>query len=87
MFLNALITLEALSERLIDDAVIERNDANILPGTSDNDILVDIFLCDCNDCPALSEKSITPPLLISNISLSNNASSNICFDTVMFTKY
>jgi len=88
MFLIPANTLDTLSERLIDDAVIERSDASILAGVSDNDMLVAVIpLCACNDCVALSVKSITPPLVVSNMALSYIASSNICFVTVMFTKY
>ena len=88
MFLIPANTLATLSERLIDDAVIERNDASILAGVPLNDILGSVIvLCACNDCVALSEKSITPPLVVSNIALSYTASSNIVFATVMSTKY
>lgn len=88
MFLIPANTLATLSERLIDDAVIERNDANILAGVPLNDILGSVIVrCACNDCAALSVKSITPPLVVSNIALSYTASSNIVFATVMSTRY
>ena len=87
MFLIPPITRARLSERLIEDAVMDLNDANTLVGVSDNDILVDILLCDCNDCAALSVNVIMSPLDVSNGGSLNNAVSNSVLAPSISTKY
>ena len=74
-----------MSVRFTADAVIDLNDIYPAPLESDVDVLSVASLCACNDCAALSVNVITPPLVISNIELSNIASSKTAIENVMYT--
>ena len=67
ILLKADITLAKLSERLIEEAVMDLNDASILVGVSLNDILVAVIpLCACNDCVTpVSYTHLTLPTIYS----------------------
>ena len=84
---NVIIPVDE-SDKLIDDAVIALNDAIILDDVSPN-VMVDavIVLCDCIERANWSSNEITPPLDVSNNTVSNNTSSKRVFDTVMSTRY
>jgi len=88
ILLKADFTLAKLSERLIEEAVMDLNDASILDGVSPN-VMVDvvIVLCDCIERANWSSNETVPPLDVSNNTVSNNTSSKRVFDTVMSTRY
>ena len=88
MLLNAPFIPADESDKLIDDAVIALNDAIILDDVSPN-VMVDvvIVLCDCIERANWSSNETTPPLDVSNNTVSNNTSSKRVFDTVMSTRY
>lgn len=88
MLLKNVITPVDESDKLIDDAVIALNDAIILDDVSAN-VMLDavIVLCDCIERDNWSSNETTPPLDVSNNTVSNNTSSKRVFDTVMSTRY